>query len=98
MKTILALLFVAVFSAASNCGTTTTPDAATAGDATPPVNIYSAACANLAAIGCADGTAPNCAAILGQMVSGRMTTVNLPCLTAAKDIPSAVACGAALCK
>jgi hypothetical protein len=32
------------------------------------------------------------------MVSGRMTTVNLPYLTAAKDIPSAVACGAVLCK
>jgi hypothetical protein len=32
------------------------------------------------------------------MVSGRMTTVNLPCLTAAKDIPAAVACGAVLCK
>jgi hypothetical protein len=83
-----------IYTTASNCaGTQPIP--------TPTVDAgspYAAACANLASLGCADGTAPNCAAILGQMVSGRMTTVNLPCLTAAKDIPSAVACGAVLCK
>ena len=95
MRTILALLFVAVFATASNCGTSPQPVPTPTVDAGSP---YAAACANLAAIGCADGTAPNCPAILGQMVASRMSrTLDVPCLTTATTKAAAEACGA-LCQ
>ena len=48
MKTLLALLFVAVFSTASNCGSTQLPDAAPA----PVAPSCATACARAAALGC----------------------------------------------
>ena len=95
MRTIFALLFVATFATASNCGTSPQPVPTPTTDAG---NIYSVACANLAAIGCADGTAPNCAALLGQMVAGRMSrTLDVQCLATATTKAAAEKCGA-LCQ
>ena len=95
MRTILVLLFVVAFSTASNCGTSPQPVPTPTVDAGSP---YSAACANLAALGCADGTAPNCASVLQQMVDGRMSrTLNLSCLATATTKAAAEQCGA-LCQ
>ncbi|MGO9663645.1 MAG: hypothetical protein ACLP66_10085 [Polyangia bacterium] len=95
MKRLLAFVVLAFLATASNCGTSPQPVPTPTTDAG---NIYSVACANLAAIGCADGTAPNCAALLGQMVDGRMSrTLNLSCLATATTKAAAEQCGA-LCQ
>jgi hypothetical protein len=91
----LALLLGAIFATGSNCGTTPQPVPTPTVDAGSP---YAAACSNLAAIGCADGTAPNCPAILSQMVAGRMSrTLDVACLTTATTKEAAEKCGA-LCQ
>ncbi len=95
MKRLLAFVVLAFLATASNCGTSPQPVPTPTVDAGSP---YSAACANLAAIGCADGTASNCAALLGQMVAGRMSrTLDVQCLTAATTKATAEKCGA-LCQ
>lgn len=95
MKRLLAFVVLAFLATASNCGTSPQPVPTPTTDAG---NIYSVACANLAAIGCADGTAPNCAALLGQMVDGRMSrTLDVQCLATATTKAAAEQCGA-LCQ
>jgi hypothetical protein len=83
-----------IYTTASNCaGTQPIP--------TPTVDAgspYAAACANLAAIGCADGTAPNCQTMLQTMVSERMSrTLDIGKLTTAKSKAEAQQYGA-LCQ
>ena len=95
MKRLLAFVVLAFLATASNCGTSPQPVPTPTVDAGSP---YSAACANLAALGCADGTAPNCASVLQQMVDGRMSrTLNLSCLATATTKAAAEQCGA-LCQ
>jgi hypothetical protein len=64
---------------------------------TPLPATYESACANLAAMGCADGKATTCAATLQRMVEGRITRVDVACLATARDFPSARACGGVKC-
>lgn len=92
MKRLLVVVLLAFGCAASNCSQpspipTPTPTAATA-------------CDNLARLGCADGTAPNCVQILQQIIDQHMTRtpVNLSCLTSAATLDAAIGCGAVVCK
>lgn len=59
--------------------------------------IYASTCAHLAVIGCEDGKPANCASVLKKMVEGRITSINLPCLNASKDVTSARKCGGVKC-
>ena len=65
-------------------------------DASPS---YVAACANLAAIGCVDGKYETCGPLLQRMDEQRLTQrpINLGCLTTAKTIAAARACGGVRC-
>ena len=79
------LLFALVLAA---CATTPTPI---------PSADYAAACSNLAHIGCQDGVPASCPAILEQMVTARLTNVNVACLTSAGNVEVARGCGGVAC-
>jgi len=87
------LFFLFILVAFSKCGTTPTPTPTQ----TDAGSVYTAACAHLAALGCQDGQAENCAVVLEQMVVGRLTTVSVSCLTGAANISAARACGGVSC-
>lgn len=63
---------------------------------TPPAPVAAAGvsevCANIAAIGCAEG-GPSCASSLQKAVAKRLTTVPLTCLNAARSKAAVRACG-----
>lgn len=91
-QTFLFVICVAWLGYVGCAHTTPTPTATDAGV------TYEAACANLAAIGCADGVAPNCASVLQQTVVERMTTTSVACLTSSKSLDEARACGGVRCQ
>ena len=70
---------------------------------TPDCDAYTVACANLAHIGCADGLAASCPAVLRELATGEplapgpLTHTDVPCLTAAQTVGDAVACGGVSC-
>lgn len=108
----MKLLIVAVALALEACPPSpalpdASPDAApppiAVVDAAPPLQPDAstpslAACANLAALGCAEGKAANCAATVDHVVAEKLTPVNVACLTSAKTKAGARACGFASCK
>ena len=80
------------------------PDAADPADAAPerldapaPVlDAYGRACANLAALGCADGVAPSCPRVLARTDAARLVRgLDVACLATATTRAGARACGAA---
>ena len=74
--------------ALASCATTPTPI---------PSADYAAACSNLARIGCQDGVPASCPAILEQMVTARLTNVNVACLISAATVQEARGCGGVRC-
>ena len=60
--------------------------------------VYVTTCQHLAAIGCSDGTYPECAQVLETMVADRLTNTSIACLQAAGDATQAKACGGVGCK
>lgn len=78
-----------------------TPDASDAAPPPPPQDASTpsaTACANLAAVGCAEGKVSNCAATLDHVVATKLTTVDVPCLASRKTKAELRACGFVECK
>lgn len=76
------------------------PDAGDGGiDAAPaPVTDACAAlCANLAGIGCSDGSDPDCAAVCRHVSSTHIIALDVACGTAAKNKSGARACVGVKC-
>ncbi len=55
------------------------------------------ACANLAAVGCIEGRAPDCAAAIDRAVAQRITRVDVSCLSTKKTKAQLRACGFVTC-
>ena len=91
MKRFLFALAIAFSGCAATCATGIQPGPS-------PIPTAATACDNLARIGCSDGTAPNCALVLQQVVDSRMTPINLGCLTGAADVAAAIKCGGVACQ
>ena len=66
-------------------------------DAAPaPLTACGKACVNLAALGCSEGSAANCASTCDKAQSARLTDMHPDCLAAAKDKAAIRACGPAV--
>jgi hypothetical protein len=52
-----------------------------------------AACAHLAALGCAEGTSANCAATIDHVIATRLTRIDVACIIASHDRAAVQACG-----
>lgn len=87
------LLFLFILIAFGKCGTTPTPTPTQ----TDAGSVYTAACSHLAALGCQEGQAANCAVVLEQMVVDRLTTVSVSCLAGAASVSDARTCGGVTC-
>ena len=94
MKTLIVFTLVAAFLIAANCGTVQ-PARTTMGDTGTD---YSAVCAHLAAIGCGDGEAPNCADTFGTIETARRGDLRPGCLLAAQTVLAAITCGSVECR
>lgn len=104
----------AVTLAMQGCPPSPTPPAPDASDAALPMSDAAPAdaavvvqeastasvlaCANLAAVGCAEGKVSNCAATMDHVLSEHLTTVNLTCLTTKKTKAELRACGFVVCQ
>jgi hypothetical protein len=67
-------------------------------DPPPGPDIYGAACANLAAVGCPEGSRDNCAEVMQQAQEAHLTDLHPTCLAAAKTQDAARACGSVRCR
>lgn len=79
------------------------PDASPALDASPAPpapdgGAVGSACANLRALGCKEGTDPNCESVFAKAVAERVTTIDTKCLSTAKDKAAARKCGFVICQ
>ena len=65
-----------------------------------PGDAYDDACNNLQKIGCSDGKPSNCAASmrLADQTAVTRTPIKVSCLTTAKSVSAAKACGFVTCK
>jgi hypothetical protein len=80
------------------------PDAS---DAAPPRSLDASrgdasvlaesACSNLAALGCEEGRAPNCATVIDRALAARLTDPHAACLAIALSRAGARACGSVAC-
>ena len=91
MKRFCLLLAISFCGCAATCATGIQPGPS-------PIPTAATACDNLEHIGCADGLAPNCALVLQQVIDGRMTRIDLGCLTCAADVAAAIKCGGVACQ
>jgi hypothetical protein len=62
-----------------------------------PVDVYPAACSNLAQLGCPEGARPNCAAVMKRAEDEHLTDTKAQCLAGAKSAEEARACGSVRC-
>jgi hypothetical protein len=62
-----------------------------------PVDVYPAACSNLAQLGCPEGARPNCAAVMKRADDDHLTDTRASCLAVAKTADEARACGSVRC-
>ena len=89
----LAVFFVAVVGFFTlGLGATCTPV-----PPLPSTGSCSDACANLAKLGCAEGTTGSCVATCEHTQSSRVTDLKPGCLLAAKTKADARACGSVTC-
>jgi len=56
------------------------------------------ACANLAALGCAEGVDASCVSTFDRIVSARLILIDPSCLAAARSKADARACGGVECR
>jgi hypothetical protein len=84
------------------CHPTPAPLPPDASDAAPPRLLDAShdasassvnACAHLDAIGCPDGAAANCAAVLDHVRDSRLTRIDVACILTAHDPSEARECG-----
>ena len=109
MRTLVLLAIASLLTACRCPGPTPQPspkdapagnvDAATGileagADAADP---FQQACSNLQRLGCPEGVASDCAAVLSRMVQANLTTMSVPCLAAASDGAGVRACGGVGC-
>jgi hypothetical protein len=59
--------------------------------------LAESACSNLAALGCAEGLAPNCASVIDHALAARLTDPHAACLAIALSKAGARACGSVAC-
>lgn len=76
---------------------------ATPGPAPTPTPVpgptdYSMVCQHLAAIGCAEGAAPECSVAFQRFQEGKMVDLRPDCLAKAQSPAEARACGSVLCE
>ena len=74
-----------------------TPPAVSTSASVPPADPVTAACANLARLGCPEGKAAACVATMGHAQAANITPVNPACLAAASSPAAARACGFVAC-
>lgn len=109
MRMLIGSIVMTAVSLAAECPPSPAPPGPDASDAGPPVardasapvdasSPSATACANLAALGCTEGKAANCAATIDHVLAEHLTTVNVACLSGAKTKAAAHACGFVECR
>jgi hypothetical protein len=73
-----------------------TSDCATTNNVFPPAT-YAEACANIASLGCYEGTDPSCAPLMQRAQEARITDLKPSCLAAARSVGEVQACGTVSC-
>lgn len=99
MRLVVAAFAVAAASLAAECPPKPAPVGLDA--SRPPGDASTAAvsaCANLAALGCIEGTAGNCAATIDHVAATRLTRIDVACIASASSKAAVRACGGVACE
>jgi hypothetical protein len=103
MRPILSLLVLVMLGCTTKAAPVASSAGGCSGSATPspvpppaPSSTISAACAQLASLGCQEGTDSSCVATMTQTQNAQVTALPIACWASASSKSSAIACGGGL--